>query len=132
MLLLLMYLLLMLLVIFLSFVKRTAFLIFMYAVVCNWALPHRQRNQHLLLFYSQQRMEISKRNTRSSTPKSANPIPTFDCSISFRELILKIDLYSIWIIQKMLQPRIELGPKRWQRSILPLNYCSLTIYLGVS
>ena len=27
--------------------------------------------------------------------------------------------------QKMLQPRIELGPKRWQRSILPLNYCSL-------
>ena len=25
----------------------------------------------------------------------------------------------------MLQPRIELGPKRWQRSILPLNYCSL-------
>ena len=26
----------------------------------------------------------------------------------------------------MLQPRIELGPKRWQRSILPLNYCSLT------
>ena len=23
----------------------------------------------------------------------------------------------------MLQPRIELGPKRWQRSILPLNYC---------
>ena len=27
----------------------------------------------------------------------------------------------------MLQPRIELGPKRWQRSILPLNYCSFTI-----
>ena len=30
-------------------------------------------------------------------------------------------------IKKMLQPRIELGPKRWQRSILPLNYCSLTV-----
>ncbi len=25
----------------------------------------------------------------------------------------------------MRQPRIELGPKRWQRSILPLNYCRL-------
>lgn len=31
----------------------------------------------------------------------------------------------------MLQPRIELGPKRWQRSILPLNYCSLTAYLAI-
>lgn len=30
-------------------------------------------------------------------------------------------------IKKMLQPRIELGPKRWQRSILPLNYCSFVI-----
>ena len=28
-------------------------------------------------------------------------------------------------LKNLLQPRIELGPKRWQRSILPLNYCSL-------
>ena len=31
----------------------------------------------------------------------------------------------------MLQPRIELGPKRWQRSILPLNYCSLANLLNL-
>ena len=32
----------------------------------------------------------------------------------------------------MLQPRIELGPKRWQRSILPLNYCSLTVHFHIN
>ena len=29
----------------------------------------------------------------------------------------------------MLRPGIEPGPKRWQRSILPLNYRSLVINL---
>ena len=47
--------------------------------------------------------------------------------IRFHKLVGKKPLIGMYIGKKrMLQPRIELGAERWQRSILPLNHWNLT------